>query len=1845
MDTLIAPTGENSVARKQAAKHKKIWTAKSVLAAVEGEWIIAPPRGWSASRIVEMGSPIHTGDLVFSTFPEFCEPNADEFQEEIDRLVAAGAKALVVGRRPQILPSGLAMLRVDNRCRALENMAVHAREIFEGKVVAIAGSAGASIVNSALQFVAQRLSKDHQTSDTSTGLGPTICAVASINPANKTASFAIDHQRLGDPTCLSGQLRPDVGVITGVSGPYFGHFSSEEGVAANLAEIFATDGSEMVAVLNRDDPSFDILLKEVQDREVKKVITFGRHTDADCRLLPSGKIKIGAKRVTKEVSVPNDSWAGTFLAVLATAHALRFNLNKAAIALAELISSVSSFELPIKGGSLQVVTAENLPPQAGVEALGLMEPEAGGRRVVVLCDLQGVTEQSSADLAGPIRGAGIDCVMTLGSALQGLRDILPKNLLGRRVPEIDEFLNTLYCDLHPGDVVTVLGESSTPIIEALRIRAEDEGFQREPLWNAEEIAEITDGEWIVPPSEGWVARGFNFYENLVRPGDLVVTTSQSGWKKDKFTDTRGLVRDFFAMGAAAVITDKLPPKEDWVGPLLSVKLTRKATDRLAEAARNRMAGKVVCLTGTAGKTTSKDALGHILGKQASTFKSRRSMNATHHVSQHLAQTPPATAYGVYELCVSKYVARVSGIARPDVVLITNIHAKHVDIMGSVKGLATGKAKLMSSMAPGGTAVLNRDDDYFGVILGEAKKYGVENILTFGADPKSDVRLLSMQMDKDGTDIEIEIAGRSIKYRLQMPGRHWVSNSLGILAVVHALGADVERAAADYSEMPVLEGRGEVHDLPLEAGTFRLINDAFSSTPVALSAGLEVMAMHTPGKGGRRIAVLGDMGSLGEESERYHRAIVNDLRAANVDCLFTIGTQITWLHEELGPDIRAYHARTNNELYVAVTSFLRAGDLVYVKGSGSVKLQVLRVAQRLGWLAQREDYIGRGFAMTFTANRELSGANFYAARSVFRRTLDLDWMRNLQTSILGKDFAKGLVAQFPELLKLASDEEITGAFIKQLQSDQGAPIPKTILYIILSLQLRAGIGPGFAKAIGGKRADPCHLVWEYSNRKIAIQVSDLALKCFGQLLPDNIKWQAGIEPFDFDEAYKDFKKSVTKHHPSSAMLKLGHLAEQHDIPWQAVGKNKARLGQGKYQKAIDIKTKPDIDLLFPPGAQSRIPVIVITGLSARNFAARILVHVLQNSGVNVGLLDEKGVFVGGELQNAEQSKGTHPIEELLMDRRVDAIVRQISSKEVYTRGLGHDSCETSAIMSVEKKNDDTDLTQRKNGAWAISASTRGKLVVGADDPVAMKLTRTIDPRRLVLVSEDAENEKVARHILKGGAAVVLERLSPGPMLVFYDKGELQTTVPFGSISAARRDDAPNRRRGCLFAAALAYGMGIELNSIVSALEDLKNKHLRAPEKIAVKVAPAPKVQSTIRPDKDTAKVSKNLQKLSKQREIKLVQKDGVKRRRGTPHFGVLFVGDTGFGENYQDQYAARGSKHLLNDKGYDYPLAKVRGALIDADLVVANLETPVTNVKESPFAEEKSWLHWSDVDKAPDHLRSHNIDIVSLANNHTFDFGDEGFEQTLDVLSKKGVICLGGGKDERDASAPLVIDASVGASHVRIAVISSFDASKKYREKYTKQAGKNTGGLDLLDPKRIAKKVRKLKAADPDILVIAFPHWGPNYKWRSKRQDEFADKLLDAGVDLIIGHGAHMLQQFEQRDGRWVVFSIGNFVFNSLGRYEKMGAPPYSMVAKLIVESEQGALKTSLRLYPTLTDNKVTKYQTRFVTDGEFRKVKKVLTAEQKSDVVAISDVPCGRDEFGPFFELEIKRQPIVNSAT
>jgi hypothetical protein len=315
--------------------------------------------------------------------------------------------------------------------------------------------------------------------------------------------------------------------------------------------------------------------------------------------------------------------------------------------------------------------------------------------------------------------------------------------------------------------------------------------------------------------------------------------------------------------------------------------------------------------------------------------------------------------------------------------------------------------------------------------------------------------------------------------------------------------------------------------------------------------------------------------------------------------------------------------------------------------------------------------------------------------------------------------------------------------------------------------------------------------------------------------------------------------------------------------------------------------------------------------------------------------------------------------------------------------------------------------------------------------------------------------------------------------------------------------------------------------------------------------------------------------------------------------IFFLGDFDFGERYQTNPKFNNGINIINEYGYDYILKNIKGLLETSNFTIANLETPLLDSFKNSSASRKPYIHWSSSDSTTNYLKKYRINTLSLGNNHTMDCGINGLNQTMNSLQKNGLNYFGAGLNTEEAGKPLVKQFILNGDTITIAVFSGFEYRKSYDSIYNFYAGENSAGMNAISTNETAMQIKELRQKYPDAYIIFFPHWGRNYLQKTEMQTETAHSLIDTGVDLIIGTGAHTIQQIESYKEKFIFYCIGNSVFNAPGRYKSYGVKPYSLIASLEIKSSEGRLIKQLCLYPIFTDNFKTDYQVRFLDEDEF----------------------------------------------
>ena len=464
------------------------------------------------------------------------------------------------------------------------------------------------------------------------------------------------------------------------------------------------------------------------------------------------------------------------------------------------------------------------------------------------------------------------------------------------------------------------------------------------LWTAAEAIAATGGSG----SDGWSAAGVSIDTRTLEPGDLFVALSD-------LRDGHDFVARALEMGAAAALVSRVPDGVAADAPLLIVPDVLRGLEDLGRAARARTGARVVGVTGSVGKTSTKEMLRVVLGGQGRVHAAEASYNNHWGVPLTLARMPRATEFAVIEIGMNHpgEIAPLARMADLDVAVITTVAAAHLEAFASVEAIAREKATILDGLRAGGVAVLPLDIPTAFVALDRARAAG-HRVLSFGATAGADFHLLEAKLCNTATIVQARNGTAEVLFKISAAGRHFAMNGLAVLAVAQALGLDPAIAATDLGRWLPPAGRGMRARVVLDVvdeTRFDLIDDAFNANPASMAAALDVLIAAEVEEGvgryarGRRIAVLGDMLELGPTEIDLHRAIADHPGLERVNVIHCVGPRMRALYDILPQRQRGQWVATAQELAVQARSLIDAGDVVLVKGSKGIKVSLMVEALR------------------------------------------------------------------------------------------------------------------------------------------------------------------------------------------------------------------------------------------------------------------------------------------------------------------------------------------------------------------------------------------------------------------------------------------------------------------------------------------------------------------------------------------------------------------------------------------------------------------------------------------------------------------------------------------------------------------------------------------------------------------------------------------------------------------------------------------------------------------------------------------------------------------------------------
>jgi UDP-N-acetylmuramoyl-tripeptide--D-alanyl-D-alanine ligase len=454
-----------------------------------------------------------------------------------------------------------------------------------------------------------------------------------------------------------------------------------------------------------------------------------------------------------------------------------------------------------------------------------------------------------------------------------------------------------------------------------------------PLWTALGLIGPLNARvsgWLPGPTFG-----LSIDTRTLAPGDLFFAI------KGENSDGHEHVAEAFRKEAVAAVVDEVHAEAlKSLGPLYVVDAVLPALERLASAARARSAARIVGVTGSVGKTTTKEALRLVLSRAGSVYASPASYNNHWGVPLTLARMPRDTRFGVIEIGMNHAgeITPLAAIACPHIAIITSIAPVHLEYFDSLEAIADAKAEIFSGLVPGGVAILNRDIDQFEQLALAARKSRAGHIATFGESDRADANLVDVELAPEHTTVTARIAGRYLTYKIGAPGRHLAVDSLAVLLAAQALGVDPEAAAPALAAFEAPAGRGRRFTLQTQNGPFLLIDESYNANPASTRAALALMGALPIA--GRRIAVLGEMLELGANGPRLHAGLAADVEKNRIDLVFAAGPLMKHLFDELPEAAKGAWQSSTAALEPLVVAAVRAGDAVIVKGSNASRMHAI-----------------------------------------------------------------------------------------------------------------------------------------------------------------------------------------------------------------------------------------------------------------------------------------------------------------------------------------------------------------------------------------------------------------------------------------------------------------------------------------------------------------------------------------------------------------------------------------------------------------------------------------------------------------------------------------------------------------------------------------------------------------------------------------------------------------------------------------------------------------------------------------------------------------------------------------
>jgi UDP-N-acetylmuramoyl-tripeptide--D-alanyl-D-alanine ligase len=450
------------------------------------------------------------------------------------------------------------------------------------------------------------------------------------------------------------------------------------------------------------------------------------------------------------------------------------------------------------------------------------------------------------------------------------------------------------------------------------------------LWNSKDAELATSGN----STKDWQASGVCIDSRKVQKGDLFIAIIGEN------NDGHEYVRAALDAGAVAAMVNFIPENVGQNAPLLVVSDTTEALWDLARFSRERIKGKVIMVTGSVGKTSTKEMLAHALESQGKIYATEGNLNNHYGLPLTLARTEANVDYAILEVGMNHAgeISPLSVLGKPDVAIITTVEPVHLEFFEGVEQIADAKAEVFDGLSENGIAILNRDNPHFAKLKNIAKSLDIKDVYCFGAAEGADFGLVSYKEQLEGGQVSAICQGVKLDYLIGIAGEHQAKNSLAVLAAISAAGGNIKKAAQSFASFQAKSGRGKRHQLKTNFGEITLIDDTYNASPASVTAALKVLGDNKKQDAGRAVAVLGSMFELGEEAQKMHVDLMQKVVENNIDLVFTAGELMNKMFDALPANLKGQKAEDSKALAGKVVASLQNGDIILVKGSRGMRME-------------------------------------------------------------------------------------------------------------------------------------------------------------------------------------------------------------------------------------------------------------------------------------------------------------------------------------------------------------------------------------------------------------------------------------------------------------------------------------------------------------------------------------------------------------------------------------------------------------------------------------------------------------------------------------------------------------------------------------------------------------------------------------------------------------------------------------------------------------------------------------------------------------------------------------------